>query len=171
VTTLAITVIGADRPGIITRVASALAGHGMNLTDSSMTVLSGHLAMTLICIGDSPIDDVRAAMDQAAGDDLIIHVHPVDDSQTGGGAADSYLLTVHGADRLGIVARVTGVIAAVDGNITDLTTHLVGGLYVLAAEVDLPAGTDVADLRSRISAVAAELGVEAGLQALERDEL
>jgi glycine cleavage system transcriptional repressor len=98
-------------------------------------------------------------------------VHPVDDSQTGGGAADSYLLTVHGADRLGIVARVTGVIAAVDGNITDLTTHLVGGLYVLAAEVDLPAGTDVADLRSRISAVAAELGVEAGLQALERDEL
>jgi glycine cleavage system transcriptional repressor len=170
-TSLAITVIADDRPGIITRVASALAGHRMNLTDSSMTVLSGHLAMTLICTGKTPIDDIREAMREAAGDDLIIHVHPVTESSPPAVPVDSYLLTVHGADRPGIVAELTGVVAAVGGNITDLTTRLAGGLYVLAAEIDLPAAADAEALRARIAATAAELGVDAGLQPLERDEL
>ena len=49
-----------------------------------------------------------------------------------------YLVTVHGADRLGIVARLASVIAGAGGNITDLSTRLVGDLYVLVAEVDLP---------------------------------
>src|SRR5688572_33473933 len=48
----AITVIGHDRPGIIADVTSVLAGLGLNLTDSTMTLLRGHFAMTLICAGD-----------------------------------------------------------------------------------------------------------------------
>lgn len=170
-TTLAITVIADDRPGIISRVASALSVHRMNLTDSSMTVLSGHLAMTLICTGQTPIDEVRDAMAQAAGDDLIIHVLPVAEAGPPAVPARSYLLTVHGADRLGIVAGLTAVVAQAHGNITDLTTHLAGGLYVLAAEIDLPPDADVDALAERITATADELGVDAGLQPLERDEL
>ena len=49
-----------------------------------------------------------------------------------------YVLSLHGADRLGIVAAVSRVIADVGGNVTDLTTRLTGELYVLVAEVDLP---------------------------------
>ena len=52
-------------------------------------------------------------------------------------------MTVHGADRLGIVARLAGVIAEAGGNITDLSTRLSGALYVLLAEVDLPRSADV----------------------------
>lgn len=170
-TTLAITVIADDRPGIITRVATALSGHRMNLTDSSMTVLSGHLAMTLICTGETPIEVVRDGLAEAAGDDLIIHVHPVTESSAAAAPAVSYLLTVHGADRLGIVADLTAVVAEAGGNITDLTTRLAGGLYVLAAEIDLPAAADAEQLRARIADTAARLGVEVGLQPLERDEL
>ena len=48
------------------------------------------------------------------------------------------MLSVHGADRLGIVAAVTRVVAAAGGNVTDLTTRLSGALYVLVAEVELP---------------------------------
>lgn len=170
-TTLAITVIADDRPGIITRVAAALSGHQMNLTDSSMTVLSGHLAMTLICTGDTPIDTLRDALGEAAGDDLTIHVHPVTEAGRAAPPAVSYLLTVHGADRLGIVAGLTGVVADAGGNITDLTTRLAGGLYVLAAEIDLPVDADAGALRARVADTAAALGVDAGLQPLERDEL
>lgn len=170
-TTLAITVIADDRPGIIARVATALSGHRMNLTDSSMTVLSGHLAMTLICTGETPIEDVRDALAAAADSDLIIHVHPVTDTMSPATPAVSYLLTVHGADRLGIVAELTAVVAEAGGNITDLTTRLAGELYVLAAEIDLPADVDSGALRSRLAETAARLGVDAGLQPLERDEL
>ena len=169
-TTLAITVIAADGPGIVSRVAAALSEHGMNLADSSMTVLSGQLAMTLICTGDADLDAVRAGLDRAAGDDLFIHVHPAAEGLPTAAAAASFLLTVHGADRLGIVAGLTAVIADAGGNITDLTTRLAGTLYVLTAEIDLPADTDVEGLRGRIAATAADLGVDAGLQPLERDE-
>jgi len=60
----AITVIGHDRPGIIADVTEVLAGLGMNLSDSSMTRLRGHFAMTLICSGTHDVDDIEAALRQ-----------------------------------------------------------------------------------------------------------
>jgi glycine cleavage system transcriptional repressor len=62
----------------------------------------------------------------------------------------TYLLSVHGADRPGIVSSVTSVVADADGNITDLSTRLSGELYVLLAEVELPPTADVAALTSRL---------------------
>ena len=49
------------------------------------------------------------------------------------------MLTVHGGDRPGIVSAVIGEVAQVGGNVTDLTTRLAGDLYLLIAELDLPA--------------------------------
>ena len=83
----------------------------------------------------------------------------------------SYLVTVHGADRLGIVARLAGMVAAAGGNITDLTTRLAGELYVLVAEVDLPAGRRRGGAAGGLAQVSAGLGVEATLRPVERDEL
>jgi glycine cleavage system transcriptional repressor len=171
VTTYAITVVATDGPGIIARVTEALADERLNLADSSMTVLHGQLAMTLICTGEAELAQVRSTMQSASGQDLIIHVHPVGDVAPVTRTGQSYLLTVHGADRLGIVARLTGVIATAGGNITDLTTHLAGDLYALTAEVDLAAGTDVDQLQSLINNAATELGVHAALRPVEQDEL
>ena len=78
---------------------------------------------------------------------------------------------MHGADRLGIVARLTGVVAEAGGNITDLTTRLSGDLYVLLAEVELPATSAADELSTRLSSVAEELGVDVGMRPIERDEL
>ena len=82
-----------------------------------------------------------------------------------------WVLTVHGGDRPGIVSAVVGEVAAVGGNITDLTTRLAGDLYLLVAEIDLPAGTDVEALRGAVDAAAAALGVGATLRAAEADDL
>ena len=59
---LAITVLGHDRPGIIAQTAEVLAGYGMNLEDSSMTLLRGHFAMTLICAGQAERPTVETAL-------------------------------------------------------------------------------------------------------------
>ena len=77
---------------------------------------------------------------------------------------------MHGADRLGIVAAVTRVVAAAGGNITDLTTRLTGPLYVLVAEVDLPDGR-ADDLRARLTEAADELGVDVTLRRAESEIL
>ena len=82
-----------------------------------------------------------------------------------------YQLAVHGADRPGIVSALTGVIASVGGNVTDLSTRLAGHLYVLLAEVDIPPEADLPALQSRLSEVADDLGVDASLRPVEPDLL
>jgi glycine cleavage system transcriptional repressor len=164
---LAITVIGPDRTGIVADVAEALAGVGANLTDSTMTRLRGHFTMTLICNG--PTDEqARQALAPLAG--VITEVRTVEpgaDKATGG---EPFLVSVHGADRLGIVAAVTRVVAAAGGNITDLSTRLAGTLYVLIAEVELPAGA-ADELAEQLAVAAAELGVEVTLRRAESEIL
>ena len=61
---LAVTVIGPDRPGIIADVTEALAGTGVNLEDSTMTLLRGHIAMMIVCSG--PYDEVKSALSHCA---------------------------------------------------------------------------------------------------------
>lgn len=171
-TYLAITVLGHDRPGIIARVAEVLAEAGMNLEDSSMTLLRGHFAMTLICGGSRSAGEIEAALGPLEADgSLTVNVRDIPAEPEHQAAGQPYLVTVHGGDRLGIVAQLAGVIADAGGNITDLTTRLVGDLYVLVAEVDLPLAAPAGDLRTALHEVAAGLGVEVGLRAVERDEL
>ena len=159
---LAITVIGPDRTGIVADVSEALAQVGANLTDSTMTRLRGHFAMTLICTGPTE-SEARQALEPIATGGLLATVRRVEPERDEGPAGEPFLLSVHGADRLGIVAAVTRVVAAAGGNITDLTTRLTGPLYVLVAEVELPSGTDE-ELAERLAVAAAELDVEVSLR-------
>ncbi len=170
-TSLAITVVGHDRPGIIAATAEALATCGMNLEDSSMTLLRGHFAMTLVCAGEASVGSVRAALEPVAGSGLDVAVREVVPEPEAPAATATHLVTVYGADRLGIVARLAGVVSGAGANITDLTTRLSGDLYVLLAEVALPSGADPGALEARLGEVSAELGVEATLRAVENDEL
>ena len=48
----AVTVLGHDRPGIIAATTAGLAGLGLNIEDSTMTLLRGHFSMMLLCRGD-----------------------------------------------------------------------------------------------------------------------
>jgi glycine cleavage system transcriptional repressor len=170
-TSLAITVVGHDRPGIIAQAAEVLSGCGMNLEDSSMTLLRGHFAMTLICAGDADSAEVEAALEPLVNGSLDVTVREVPEEPDLPPLGSSYLVTVHGADRLGIVARLAGVIAEAGGNITDLSTRLSGTLYVLVAEVDLPRSADVVALQARLTEVSADLGVDTTMRLLENDQL
>jgi len=169
---LAVTVLGRDRPGIIAEATGALTDLGGNLEDSSMTLLRGHFAMTLVVRTDASADQVRAALAPRFDDDgLAVFVIALDPSSSGAPAGNGYVLSVHGADRVGIVAAITAVLAEHGGNVTDLTTRLAGALYILVAEVELPAGADAAVLAQRLTDTARELGVEATLRPAETDVL
>jgi glycine cleavage system transcriptional repressor len=171
VTSLAITVVGHDRPGIIAQAAEVLSQCGMNLEDSSMTLLRGHFAMTLICAGEANAAQIEAALQPLVDSSLDVTVREVPEEPQLPPLGSTYLVTVHGADRLGIVARLASVIAEAGGNITDLTTRLSGTLYVLLAEVDLPGSTDVEALQARLANVSQELAVETSMRLIENDQL
>ncbi|HET6483344.1 MAG TPA: ACT domain-containing protein [Actinoplanes sp.] len=164
---LAITVIGPDRTGIVADVAEALAGVGANLTDSTMTRLRGHFTMTLICTGPTSAE-ASAALEPLTG--VVTEVREVAPESDALSNGEPYVVSVHGADRLGIVAAVTRVVAGAGGNITDLSTRLAGTLYVIIAEVDLPAGAGE-ELAEWLAVAAAELGVEVTLRRAESEIL
>jgi glycine cleavage system transcriptional repressor len=172
VTLQAITVIGHDRPGIIAETTRILAGLGFNIEDSTMTLLRGHFAMMLICAGDRPSAEVQDALTPLTGDGTLdVSVREVPEEGEHGAVGSTYVLTVHGGDRAGIVSTVAAEVARVGGNITDLTTRLSGELYVLLAEVDLPTGCDVGELQIALRRAADELGVGVTLREMESDEL
>lgn len=168
----AVTVVGPDGPGVIAAVTSVLAELGGNLEDSSMTLLRGHFAMTLVVSLEPSAAELREALGSVAGPrGLEVTVFDIRDEPPGPPYAGHHLLTVHGADRPGIVSAVTGCIAARGGNVTDLTTRLAGDLYVLVAEVDLPAGVDADALAGELAETAAALGVAASLRPGDDDVL
>ena len=77
-----------------------------------------------------------------------------------------------GAEELdGLQKSIVARLREAGANITDLTTRLSGDLYVLLAEVALPPGADPEQLRARLDAASAELGVEVTLRPVENDEL
>ena len=137
-----------------------------------MTLLRGHFAMMLLCAGDVPSGRIEEALGFLTADGTLdVAVREVPEEPEGEPVASSYVVTVHGADRPGIVSAVAGEVARVGGNITDLTTRLAGGLYILGAEVDLPQGTDLEALEASLRATADRLGVGVSVRRMESDEL
>jgi glycine cleavage system transcriptional repressor len=172
VSLLAVTVIGHDRPGIIADVTAGLADLGLNLEDSTMTLLRGHFAMTLVCAGDRTVDDVESALSPLTADSaLLVSVRAVPSEPGPDSSGMPYVLTVYGGDRPGIVSAVTRVLADAGGNITDLTTRLTGDLYLLVAEVEVPNTVDEDDLAERLADTGRDLGIRVTLRRQDTDVL
>jgi glycine cleavage system transcriptional repressor len=172
VTSQAITVIGHDRPGIIAETTGILAELGLNIEDSTMTLLRGHFAMMLVCAGEPGSARIEAALAPLTEDgSLDVSVREVPVEAPHGALGATYVLTVHGGDRPGIVSTVMGEVARAGGNVTDLTTRLSGDLYVLIAEVDLPGACDVGELQASLRGAGERLGVDVGLRPVESDVL
>jgi glycine cleavage system transcriptional repressor len=170
--TTAVTILGHDRPGIIAEATGHLADLGLNIEDSSMTRLRGHFAMTLICAGEAGPDEILGQLAPLGADgSLTVTAYDVPGADDLPPAGTPYVLTVHGGDRPGIVSGVARQVAAVGGNITDLTTRLAGDLYLVVAEIELPAGADVDGLQRAVDEAAAGLGVGATLRPADADEL
>lgn len=164
----ALTVLGHDRPGIVAEVTEAIADLGGNLEDSTMTLLRGHFAMTLIADVGAPAEDIAARLAALADSGLVVSVLELPPSDAAADERQRYLLTVHGGDRPGIVSALARRIADLGGNITDLSTRLVDGFYVLVAEVQLlPERAEQAQRALRESA--ADLGVTVHFSEVDED--
>ncbi len=115
---LIVTVLADDRPGVIERVAAAVAEHGGNWQDSRMAQLAGKFA-GIIAIGvpDATAAALSDALDQMP--DLVVHVAAAAAPLP---AVQRHTLHVVANDRPGIVAEVTRALAAAGVNVAELQT-------------------------------------------------
>ena len=167
-----ITAVGRDGPGIIAALARAVFELGGNLDDASMTRLHGAFAAMVAArlpSGTSE-EDARAALRPLALDmGLTVTVQAVPDAHAE--TPPDTLLTVYGADKPGIVYRVTAALAELGVNITDMDTRLTGTddapVYIMLLEAVVGA----VDLAAATTVLAATLGVEISTQALDSEAL
>ena len=171
----AVLAVGADRPGIVAAVTAALAEAGANLDDTSMTILHGHFAMALVVAGPDGLDVAAALAPVAERLDLTVDVRPIAEGTPPSPPGERWSLAVYGADRPGLVAAVTAVVAEAGGNVVDLTTRVVGGpqrpVYAMQAEIALPDAADAEVLAERLRQVAADLAVDCTLHPVDADVL
>ena len=174
---LAVTAIGADRPGIVASVTGVLVAQGCNLEDTSMSILRGHFAMVLIVAAPDALHaaTLEAALAVEAGD-LVVSVGEVAQQGASGGApvGEAWTVVVYGADHPGIVHGVASALAARRVNIVDLSTRVSGDerpIYSMVMEVELPPGLTGVELEAALDATASELGVECSLHPSEADIL
>lgn len=160
------TVIGADRPGLVESVASIVASHGGNWLESRMSRLGGQFAGILRVQVPADLEAaLAAALKELAGKGISIVIHS---DKVGGpvAKAELRLLEIIGQDRPGIVQQITRALASHGVNVEELETECVSAamsgetLFKAKAKVLVPASTNVSALKAELEKIASDLIVE-----------
>lgn len=133
-----LTLVGEDRPGIVANVTRVLFGAGAELGEAAMMRLGNQFAIMMIVRGAGSPEDIIGLLESTrTAFNLKLHVDETEASLHQSREPDA-LITVHGADRAGIVAEVTAALVESGFNILDLRSD-VGGtsaapIYIMQIE-------------------------------------
>ncbi|MCU7920895.1 MAG: amino acid-binding protein [Candidatus Thiodiazotropha sp. (ex Epidulcina cf. delphinae)] len=121
-----LTLVGEDRPGIVAQVTDALYQGGCTLGETSMIRLGGNFTIMMMVNGGQSEQALASCLAPVA-EQLRLRFHL--DPMHGGlhqHRIPNFQVRVNGADRAGIVASVTGVLAGLGFNILELDSDVVG---------------------------------------------
>jgi len=168
-----LSISGHDRPGIVRDVAEAMLHLNANIEDSSMTALRGRFTMMLIVRlpEDRSLGELKAALaelEQRTG--LTVQSQTISDEEATTPALEpDHIITVHGADRVGIVHAVTETLASLGVSIVDVSTRTratdAGDVYMMVLEV--AAGDQGDAMKPALDEVAMRLGIDVDLHVLD----
>ncbi|MBL4775878.1 MAG: amino acid-binding protein [Mariprofundus sp.] len=170
---LLLSISGHDRPGIVCDVAEALLHLKANIEDSSMTALRGRFTMMLIvrlAEGES-LGELKAALaelEQRTG--LSVRSQSISDDEANAPAVQpDHVITVHGADKAGIVYAVTRALNELAVSIVDVSTQTrvtdQGDVYLMVLEV--AAGEQSKAMQAALDGVANSIDVDVDLHVLD----
>ena len=163
-TTLILTVAGADRPGLVAAIADVVDAHGGNWENSQLAELAGTFAGVIgVSVGPDRVDELQRALRGLDGL-LTVTVH------TGSEMAVPHdrrvTLAVLGNDRPGIVRDVSRVLSTHALSIDSMTTvtrdaAMAGGrLFESTVSATAPVSADLDALRADLEQLATEIQVD-----------
>ncbi len=175
----ALTIIGRDRPGIVSQVTEILFTLGCNIADSSCSILGGQFSMILI-VSNTKInskEDFGDAFTPLEESNLSVYIRTL---KPGGEkrpelTGELCMISVYGSDKPGIVYRVANELGTRNINITDLNTKLIGEesnpVYVMMIEALLPEGIEVEEVEDWMANLKQELQIDIAVRSLIAMEL
>ena len=167
---LVLTLLGADRPGLVELVAGVVSKHKGNWLESRMTHLAGQFAGLLRA--ELPESELTAALEAlAALEARGLKVIATAATRSGDAAPEKTMtLELVGLDRPGIVREISQLLASTGVNVEELTTDRKSApmsgemLFEARARVRVPAGTNIPSLRAGLERLASDLVVEIRLE-------
>jgi glycine cleavage system transcriptional repressor len=168
-----LSISGHDRSGIVRDVAEAMLHLNANIEDSSMTALRGRFAMMLIVrlSENGSMGELKAALaelEQRTG--LTVQSQTISNEEMSTEAVEpDHVVTVHGADQVGIVHAVTEALAALSISVVDVSTQSQstddGNIYMMVLEV--AAGDQGQAMKSALDKVAERIGMDIDVHVLD----
>ncbi|MDO6565178.1 ACT domain-containing protein [Amphritea sp. 1_MG-2023] len=165
-TSLVLTVIAPDKPGLVELLSQTIATNGGNWLESSMSRLAGKFAgILIVSVPEALADSLIEALQQLEAQGLRVITARSPGHQT---ATDSNHITLEliGHDKPGIVREISQVLSRLNINVERLSTELVSGsmsaeeLFKAEADLTVPIGVDLDDLQQSLEAIANDLMVD-----------
>jgi glycine cleavage system regulatory protein len=167
-TSLVVTVIGNDRPGIVERLSDVVLAAEANWEEGRMARLAGKFAGILrISVAAANADALASGLRALTSDGLTIVVES--SAEAPAGTFHTVWLELVGNDHPGIIRDISRVLAQHQINIEELETGVSGApmtgeqLFRARARLRLPASVTTDGLRSRLEALAGEWMVDVAL--------
>lgn len=169
--TLTMTIIAADRPGLVQLVADAVASNGGNWLESRLCRLGGQFAGIVRAeIDDSKADVLAVALKALESRGLRIQLHTEEARPADASRGSLVSLEIVGHDRPGIVKTIAGVLSSHGVNVEEFSSECVNSpmdgaqLFQARASLLLPAGLSVSTIRQDLEKIASDLMVDLNLK-------
>lgn len=163
---LIVTLVGPDRPGVVSAVSDKASAHDANWTDSVLAEFAGQFAgIVHLQVAEDRRKDLIAALRSLESPDLHIVVAAAD-ADAKSAQVRRVRLELVGHDRPGIIRSISGQLARHGVNIEKMKTHIASGamsgeqMFHLNAQLTVPAGLDSEVLRDGLESLANELMVD-----------
>jgi glycine cleavage system regulatory protein len=165
VATFIFTVVGDDRPGLVSALSAPISAHGASWEHSQMSRLAGKFAgIVLVTVADKRFDALAADLKALSAEGLQITLERTDEPAER--ESQRLHLELLGGDHPGIVAEISAALATQRVSIEELSTNvreapMAGGmLFEAKAVLNAPSTTSTDSLRSMLEGLAHELMVE-----------
>lgn len=166
---LVLTVIGPDRPGIVSLIADRAQRFGASWTDSRMANLAGEFAgMVHFDVPPENLEPLAAALQGLESSGLRVTIAKT--RAAGASPLRGVAIELVGDDRVGIVSQLTRMLADRNISIEYLHTEVVqaeaaGGkkTFKVSAHLQMPKTVSVDELKRELGTLANELMVDIGL--------
>lgn len=167
-TSVILSVIGSDRPGLTQALAGAVLSAGGNWLESHLSRLGGlYVGSVLVALDADRIEALRSAV--SAVDAQGLEVRIVQAIEGAGAPGQALMFSLVGQDRPGIVRQVTAVLSGLDVNIETFETrlsaepHSGAPLFHMEARLRLPRGLPAGAVQDALEAISAEIMVDTSL--------
>jgi glycine cleavage system regulatory protein len=165
-TSLVISFIGEDRPGLIEQISAAVSMHEGNWLESRMSQLAGKFAgIVRVGVASEYIEGMTIALQALDSEGLSVLVEA---SEVSPDSDDQKVLQLNmiGLDRPGIVREVSQALAKYGINVLEMTTDITNApmtgelMFNADASIEVPEDVDIKDLHDQLETITNDLAVD-----------